>query len=369
VSDWETVALAQDRGRCAAQAKRQWTEGIKKGDKNMTRIDSSTSSSTALPSRSIAARLGITSVSREDLRRRYTQSGSNFVKIMGADVHYVDEGQGKPIVMIHGFASSLHTWNRVADELKRTHRVIRVDLPPFGVTGPLRSSTGDIETMNLPTYRRFIDTFLQALNIAPATFIGNSLGGLIAWDYAIRHREAVNKLVLIDSAGFPMKLPIYIGLFNSALVRMSSPWWLPEAIIKSAVRNVYGDPRKIDALTLRRYVEFFHAEGTRAAIGKMVPTLDFNEVDTNVLRTLNVPTLVLWGAKDRWIPPAHAEEFASRIPGAKSVMYAGLGHVPMEEAPERVMADLRTFLGTPDAHAAALNAADAADQPTRRAPA
>jgi pimeloyl-ACP methyl ester carboxylesterase len=301
---------------------------------------------TPLPRRPIAARLGITSVPRDDLRRRYTQSGSTFVGIMGADVHYVDEGSGEPIVMIHGFASSLHTWNAVADELKRSHRVIRLDLPPFGVTGPLRSASGDIETMNLPTYRRFIDTFMQALGIGRATLIGNSLGGLIAWDYAVRHRDAVERLVLIDSAGFPMKLPIYIGLFNSALVRASSPWCLPEAIVKSAVRNVYGDPRKLDPATLRRYVEFFQGEGTRAAIGKMVPTLDFGQLDTDALRTLKVPSLVLWGAKDRWIPTAHAAAFASRIPGAKSVMYPGLGHIPMEEAPKRVMTDLRAFLGT-----------------------
>jgi len=329
----------------------------------MAGIDSGTPASTSpLPPRSLAARLGITSVPRDELRRRYTQSGSRFVKIMGADVHYVDEGSGELIVMIHGFASSLHTWNRVADELRREYRVIRLDLPPFGVTGPLRSGSGEIETMNLPTYRRFIDTFLQALGISRATFIGNSLGGLIAWDYAVRHREAVERLVLIDSAGFPMKLPIYIALFNSALVRVSSPWLLPEVIVKSAVRNVYGDPRKIDAVTLRRYVEFFHGEDTRTAIGKMVPTLDFKDVDTDVLKTLDVPTLVLWGAKDRWIPTAHAAEFASRIPGAKSVMYPGLGHIPMEEAPERVMADLRAFLGTRGADVSV-------DEGTRRAPA
>ncbi|SMG06292.1 alpha/beta fold hydrolase [Paraburkholderia susongensis] len=317
----------------------------------MTDIESTSPAFTApLARRPLAARLGITSVPRDELRQRYTQNGSKFVKIMGADVHYADEGQGDTIVMIHGFASSLHTWNHVADELKREHRVIRLDLPPFGVTGPLRSASGAIETMNLPTYRHFIDTFMQTLGISRATLIGNSLGGLIAWDYALRHRSAVERLVLIDSAGFPMKLPIYIGLFNSALVRVSSPWWLPEAIIKSAVRNVYGDPRRIDALTLRRYVEFFHGEGTREAIGRMVPTLDFREVDTDALKTLDVPTLVLWGANDRWIPGAHAAEFARRIPGAQSVMYAGLGHVPMEEAPERVLADLRAFLGAPAAN-------------------
>ena len=300
-----------------------------------------------LPPRSLAARLGITSVPRDALRQRYTQPGSKFVNIMGSDVHYVDEGSGELLVMIHGFASSLHTWDGVAEELARSYRVIRLDLPPFGVTGPLRTPSGAIETMNMPTYRRFIDTFMQALGIQRATLIGNSLGGLISWDYAVRHRDAVERLVLIDSAGFPMKLPIYIGLFNSAMVRMSAPWWLPEPIIRSAVRNVYGDPRRLAAPVLRRYIEFFHGAGTRAAIGKMVPTLDFADLDTDVLKTVDVPSLVLWGAKDRWIPPAHAAEFARRIPGAQSVMYEGLGHIPMEEDPGRVLEDLRAFLFQP----------------------
>lgn len=304
----------------------------------------------ALPPRSFAQRLGLVSVPRDVLAQRYTQTGSKFIDVMGAKVHYVDEGSsegsegdGEPIVMIHGFASSLHTWDVVAAGLAREHRVIRLDLPPFGVTGPLRSARGAIETMNLPMYRRFIDTFMSALGIGQATLVGNSLGGLISWDYAVRHRGAVKRLVLVDAAGFPMKLPVYIALFNHALVRLSAPWMLPEAIVKSAVRNVYGDPRKIDAVTLRRYVDFFHGEGTREAIGKMVPTLDFADLDTDVLKTLDVPTLVLWGEKDRWIPPAHAADFAARIPGAKRVMYPGLGHIPMEEAPLQVLADLRAF--------------------------
>ena len=311
----------------------------------MENVETTRTTHAPLPPRSLAARLGMTSVPRDELKRRYTEAGSRFVQIMGADVHYIDEGTGdSTIVMIHGFASSLHTWNDVASVMAREHRVIRLDLPPFGVTGPLRNAAGEIETMNLPAYRRFFGTFMQALGIARATLVGNSLGGLLAWDYAVRHRDAVERLVLIDAAGFPMKLPIYIGLFNHAPVRMSAPWWLPEAIIKSAVRNVYGDPRKITPGVLRRYVEFFHGEGTREAIGKMVPTLDFADLDTSVLDSLDAPTLVLWGAKDRWIPPAHAAEFTRRIPGARSVMYDDLGHIPMEEAPQRVLQDLREFL-------------------------
>ncbi|MEM5343749.1 alpha/beta fold hydrolase [Paraburkholderia azotifigens] len=268
---------------------------------------------------------------------------------MGTDVHYVDEGAGEStIVMIHGFASSLHTWNDVASAMTRDYRVIRLDLPPFGVTGPLRNAAGAIETTDLPTYRRFFDTFMQVLGIGRATLIGSSLGGLLAWDYAARHRDAVERLVLIDAAGFPLKLPVYIGLFNHAPVRLSAPWCLPESIITGAVRNVYGDACEIAPDLLRRYVEFFHGEGTREAIGKMVPALDFADLDTTVLSTLDVPTLILWGAKDRWIPPEHAAEFTRRIPGARSIMYDGLGHIPMEEAPQRVMQDLQSFLGTPD---------------------
>ncbi|CAB3808315.1 alpha/beta fold hydrolase [Paraburkholderia fynbosensis] len=107
------------------------------------------------------------------------------------------------------------------------------------------------------------------------------------------------------------------------------------------MRNVYGDPSKIDAATLRRYVDFFYGEGTRAAIGKKVPTLDFSEVDTDVLKTLDVPALVLWDARNRWIPTAHAAEFASRIPRAKSVMDAGAHPPPSRRnSPHRNLASI-----------------------------
>lgn len=303
----------------------------------------------APPRRSLAARFGFTSVPRLELVRRYTRHDARFVEIMGTDVHYLDEGRATDpdapvLVLIHGFASSLHTWDAVAADLAREHHVIRFDLPPFGVTGPLRSSSGAIETIDIHVLRRFFDTLMQALGIERATLIGNSLGGLLSWDYAVRHPGAVDKLVLIDAAGFPMKLPVYIDLFNRRLVQWSAPWLLPESIVKSAVRNVYGDARRLDPLTLRRYVDFFHGEHTREAIAKMVPKLVFDDLDTDVLATLDVPTLVLWGAKDRWIPPAHAAEFAKRIKGAKSVMYPGLGHIPMEEDPERVLTDLHAFL-------------------------
>ena len=119
---------------------------------------------------------------------------------------------------------------------------------------------------------------------------------------------------------------------------------LPEGIIRAATRDVYGDPSRVSEPTLRRYADFFYADGARQAIGLMVPKFRFDDVDTSGLAAIRVPTLILWGQRDRWIPPAHAGEFARRIPGATLRLYPALGHIPMEEDPVRVGTDLCAFL-------------------------
>ncbi|KWR89200.1 alpha/beta fold hydrolase [Cupriavidus sp. IDO] len=291
-------------------------------------------------------RIGFFNLPRAELVRRYALPASRWIRVLDAMVHYTDEGprDAEPLLLIHGFGASLHTWEGVLPALARQHRVLRLDIAPFGLTGPLRNTRGRIETMDVYRYRDFIDAFMSAVGLRRATIIGNSLGGLIAWDLAVRRPAAVDKLVLIDAAGFPMRLPIYIDLFRHAAVRWSAPWMLPEFIIRAATRDVYGDASQVPESTYRRYVDFFYAEGSREAIGKMVPKLDFAELDTHLLGSVHAPTLVLWGERDRWIPPAHAQAFAERIPGARLQRYAGLGHVPMEEDPQRVAADLLPFL-------------------------
>jgi len=296
-------------------------------------------------------RVGFFSLSRDTLARRYALPASRWVQVMGALVHYTEEGapEGEPLVLIHGFGATLHTWEGLMPALRQRYRVLRLDLAPFGLTGPLRDARGRVVTMDINVYRDFIDAFLAAVRVSRATLIGNSLGGLIAWDLAVRRPSLVNRLVLIDAAGFPMKLPVYIGLFRHALVRWSAPRLLPEWIIRAATRDVYGDPSRVPEATFRRYVDFFYAEGSREAVGRMVPKLDFGDLATDLLAGVRTPTLVLWGDRDRWIPPAHAQEFADRLPNATLRRYAGLGHIPMEEDPARVAADLLPFLDAPRA--------------------
>ncbi|WP_055325262.1 alpha/beta fold hydrolase [Ralstonia solanacearum] len=310
-------------------------------------------------------RLGLRSLPRDMLIARYAKPQSRYLPLMGTRVHYTDEGAAHAdgtLLLIHGFGASLHTWDGVLPQLARRWRVIRLDLPPFGITGPPRDAEGRPRTMALPLYRDFIDAFVDSLGLHRLSLIGNSLGGMIAWDYAARHADRVDGLVLIDSAGFPMKLPVYIDLFNHLGVRLTSPWMLPEGILRAATRDVYGDPARVSEPTLRRYADFFYAEGARQAIGRMVPTSHFDDVDTSALAAVRAPTLVLWGQRDRWIPPAHAAELARRVPGAVLRMYPALGHIPMEEDPVRVGADLCAFL---DQGRAASRLAETAIQETR----
>lgn len=113
-------------------------------------------------------RVGLFSLSRDTLARRYALPASRWVQVMGALVHYTEEGvpEGEPLVLIHGFGASLHTWEGVMPALRQHYRVIRLDLAPFGLTGPLRDSHGRIVTMDIDAYRAFIDAFLAAVNIA-----------------------------------------------------------------------------------------------------------------------------------------------------------------------------------------------------------
>lgn len=296
-------------------------------------------------------RIGLFGVSQQALARRYALPQSRWATVAlpdcaGARFHYTDEGvaDGEPLVLIHGFGASLHTWEGLMPALRRHYRVLRFDLPPFGLSGPLRDVQGRIVTMDVDRYRAVIDGFLAAVGIARATFVGSSLGGLIAWDLAVRAPARVQRLVLIGAAGFPMKLPVWIDLFRHASVRWSAPWMLPEAIVRAATRDVYGDASRISEATFRRYVDLFHAAGVREAVGRMVPKLDFDTLPTEGLRGVRAPTLVMWGERDRWIPPAHADAFVQRIAGARLRRYAGLGHIPMEEDPRPVAADLLSFL-------------------------
>ena len=137
------------------------------------------------------------------MQLKYGNTSSKYMPLMGMQVHYRDEGNkldSLPIILLHGTSSSLNTWDSVVCYLKSKRRVISLDLPAFGLTGP-----APIEKYSFQYYSTFLDSFCYQLKINNCEVAGNSLGGGIAWHFALDFPNRVKKLVLIDAVGFPKK--------------------------------------------------------------------------------------------------------------------------------------------------------------------
>jgi pimeloyl-ACP methyl ester carboxylesterase len=260
------------------------------------------------------------------------------------DVHFRDEGPSSdsiPLVLIHGTGASLHTYEPWVQTLKEKRRVLRMDLPAFGLTGPLPS-----RDYSLSNYVRFIKKFLDAKGITKCHLAGNSLGGLIAWGFTAEHPEMVEKLILIDAAGYPMKsksVPIAFKIAQTPLLNKVMTFITPRFMVKSSVENVYADKSLINDALLDRYFELTLRAGNRQAlVDRMTMVIDSIPID--LVKNIQQSTLVLWGAKDYLIPVSEASRFHEDLPNDTLVILPSAGHVPMEEQPEESLAALMSFL-------------------------
>jgi pimeloyl-ACP methyl ester carboxylesterase len=280
-----------------------------------------------------------------ELQARWAPAPSQFVAIAGMQVHLRDEGpreDATPIVLLHGTSASLHTWDGWTHALKSQRRVIRLDLPGFGLTGP----TPDND-YRMQRYVEFMVALLDQLGIQRAVLAGNSFGGRVAWETAAAHPERVEKLILVDAAGYPAQatsMPIGFRIAQVPLLGQLMRRTLPRSMIESSVRNVYGDPAKVTPELIDRYYELTLREGNRAALRqrfRQAPSGD----SASRIATLKLPTLILWGARDSLIPPENAERFQQDIAGSQLHIFEGLGHVPHEEDAAATLVAVRSFLG------------------------
>jgi len=276
-----------------------------------------------------------------ELRARWATGTSRFVEVDGMQVHYRDEGAGPAVVLLHGTSSSLHTWDGWAADLARDHRVVRFDLPAFGLTGP-----SPAHDYSLDAYVRFVEHVTARLGVATFVLGGNSLGGGIAWHYALAHPQQVRGLILVDAIGYSPPAGTVLAfriarwpLLPRLLARLD-----PTPFVDDAVRKVYGDPARISPGLYDLYLDMSLRPGNRQAFLDRMRTRDRD--DTALVPTIHVPALIIWCGRDRLVPPADAQRFAHDLPGAKVVVYEDLGHVPMEEDPGRTVRDVRAFLAS-----------------------
>lgn len=273
------------------------------------------------------------------LANSYTNAHSRFADIDGMRVHYRDEGAGSTVVLIHGTSSSLHTWDAWTEALKSHYRVVRLDLPAFGMTGPRPD-----KDYSIAAYVSVVRKLMDDLGIQQAAVAGNSLGGDIAWRLAVTHPERVSRLILIDAAGYPRDpddLPAIFMMAKMPVVKDIMPHLAPRFMYVQNVRDVYHDPLRISDDLVDRYRDLMLRDGNRQA---MIERINEPFVDEHTrIKTIKQPVLIQWGRHDRWIPPSHAERFAQDIPGSVLKWYEA-GHVPMEELPDETVRDAMVFL-------------------------
>jgi pimeloyl-ACP methyl ester carboxylesterase len=266
------------------------------------------------------------------------------MELDGMAVHYRDVGprdDREPLVLLHGTSASLHTWEGWASALQARHRVISVDLPGFGLTGP--NANGDYRG---DSYAQFVLRLLDALHVGRCALAGNSLGGEVAWRTAALSPARVSRLILVDASGYDFT-PAHVPL-GFRLARAPGLGWIvesltPRSVIEASVRDVYGEPSKVTPALVDRYYELSLREGNRAALVQRLRQLE-RGADAQRIAQLRQPTLILWGGRDRLIPPDNARRFANDIRGSRLVVFDELGHVPQEEDPQRTVAVVRDFL-------------------------
>jgi len=284
----------------------------------------------------------------QTLVARWAMPPSDFIEVRGQLVHLRDEGPRTdplPLLLLHGTGASLHTWDGWASALRATRRVIRIDLPGFGLTGPF-SGQYTPDDYRGDTYARFVLDVLDTLHVPRAVIGGNSLGGEVAWRAVTLAPQRFDKLILVDSSGYafaPDDVPLGFRVARIPVLNRLSEHLLPRAVVAASLRSVYGDPAGVSDELVDRYFELTLREGNRRALRLRLQQLQMGE-QAGRIATLALPTLVLWGGRDRLVPPDNARRFAADIRGATLIVFDTLGHVPQEEDPARTAAAVIDFL-------------------------
>ncbi len=282
----------------------------------------------------------------ETLEARYADASSKFVDVPGGfHVHYQEDGDPKlpTLLLLHGFGDSYTTWEGWVRELEDRFHVISLDFPGHGLT---RAPAGYVLAGD--SLADFVDAFAARLSLPKFAVAGNSMGGGVAWQLAVRHPGRLAALVLVDAAGFPNEKPpgevplafkILRYSWGRALLRNIDNRPLIDAGLKV---DVY-DKALITPALVDRWAEFQRAPGHRAIL-MSVDLAALGQASAEKLRGIGVPALIMHGENDVLIEPASAGKFAAAIPNAKLIMYPHVGHLPQIEIPQRSAADAADFL-------------------------
>jgi pimeloyl-ACP methyl ester carboxylesterase len=277
---------------------------------------------------------------RAELNGKYSDSSTRYLEVGGTQVRIRDTGpkDAPALILLHGFGSSLETWEAWAQSLSVDHRVVRFDLPGCGLSEPDRTGNyGDARSITL------VKDLMDGLGIESATLVGNSMGGRIAWQFAAAFPARTRKLVLISPDGFASPGVQYGKPPRVPQILHAMKYFLPRALLKMNLAAAYADPARLSESEVDRYYELMLAPGNRGAmLDRMRQSVLEDPVP--VLMHIHTPTLLLWGKQDRLIPFENAADYLAAMPNVTLASFSDLGHVPQEEAPAESLKPVEKFL-------------------------
>jgi pimeloyl-ACP methyl ester carboxylesterase len=277
------------------------------------------------------------------LTQRHGQPPSAFIDVGGTRVHLRDQGRpdAMPLILVHGSQGSLHQWEGWVGELKDRYRLISVDLPGHGLTGPWTRGDYSIEAQ-----ADFIEVLADTLRLDRFAIAGHSIGGAVAWTFAATRPERVSQLILVDASAYPREgaASWRARLARAPVIGDVGIYFKPDWMIRRSLREIYSDPAMVTPERAQRFSELQRHPGNRPAT--LQRTRHQDPLDPTPLKRLDVPTLIIWGAQDRWVPIADAFRLQNDIKGARLAIFEKPGHNPMEEDPKGTAAAVAAFLPT-----------------------
>ncbi|MBX7182244.1 MAG: alpha/beta hydrolase [Bacteroidia bacterium] len=279
---------------------------------------------------------------REVAKQKFTTPNSHFLNYQGKEIHYVDEGQGFPILMIHGFMGSHHNFEKFADSLKNQFRIIRLDLPGFGMSEFFDPNHGELDLKT--EYVNFFKFFIDSLHLGQFHLIGNSMGGMMSWYIAASFPQHVKSLTLLNAAGYDM-----LNVLDNAAPILQYPFLepfmrrgLPPSGAKAGLLVCYYNDSLVNEQDALFNNSMHNIQGNLQNAFTIAGSGQYP--DTAMIKTIQAPTLIVWGNEDEIIPVDHAQRFKKDIPHAKLLIYQQCGHVPMMEKTSELKKDFLEFI-------------------------
>jgi pimeloyl-ACP methyl ester carboxylesterase len=267
----------------------------------------------------------------KDAVQKYAKG--KFVTVDGKKIHYIEKGDGKPIILIHGFLYSTAMWNKSIDAFASKFKTYAVDLWGWGYSERMNATD-----YSFPFYAQQILQFMDALNIRKASLVGQSMGGGIAVYLAAHYPDRVDKLILVDPAAIPYPMTTIGWIYQQPFVGEFLNAIPGDALMENNIKTIwFYDGNKAGKEYLQEVIQPLRIQGTSEGLMYILRNVlkpPYVEKEVNMLAQIHKPILIVHGREDKAVPLDKSEKLSRLWKESKLVVFDKAGHSPHEEYPE-----------------------------------